>query len=82
MIMVMEDQLVELMAMTKPKIYQRYITINKKGKPVLYVKLQKVLYDLLKSTLLFYKKLLGDLMAIGFTPNPYDMCIVNKTVEG
>ena len=49
---------------------------------MLYVKLQKALYGLLKSLWPFYKKLLTDLMAIGFKPNPYDLCVVNKVIKG
>ena len=49
---------------------------------MLYLKLQMALDGLLKSALLFYKKLLADLMAIGFEPNPYDPCVVNKIIDG
>ena len=50
------------------------------GKPVLYVRLQKALYVCLKSSLLFYKKLLGDLEAYGFKINLYDPCVANKMI--
>ena len=56
--------------------------INSKGQSVPYIKLQKALYGLLKSALLFYKKLLTDLVAIGFNPNPYDPFVVNKIING
>ena len=49
---------------------------------MLYVKLQKDLCGLLNSALLFYKKLLADLVAIGLEPNPYDPCVVNKIKDG
>ena len=39
---------------------------------VLYVWLQKAFYGCIKSALLFYEKLLGDLKAYGFSINPYD----------
>ena len=48
----------------------------------MYVKLQKVLYGLLKSALLFYRKLWGDLYTKGFTTNPCDPCVANKDISG
>ena len=81
-IMVMEGHLAELMVITDPKVYRKYVTTNRRGQLVLYVKLQKALYELLKSALIFYKKLLADLVAIGFEPNSYDPCVVNKIIYG
>ena len=52
------------------------------GKKVLYVRLKRALYGLLKSALLFYRKLCGDLKRMGFELNPYDPCVANKVVNG
>ena len=52
------------------------------GNPIVYDKLQKVLYRLLKSSLLFYKKLLSDSDLMGFELNPYDPCVTNKIKNG
>ena len=49
---------------------------------MLYVKLNKVLYGPLKSALLFYKKLCGELESMGFEVDPYDPCVANKMVKG
>jgi hypothetical protein len=59
-----------------------YVYVGPGNKAVLYVKLQKALYGCLRSALLFYLKLLGDLEANGFTLNPYDPCVANKMVNG
>ena len=37
---------------------------------------------MLKSALLFYKKLRGDLESAGFKINPYNPCVANKMVNG
>jgi hypothetical protein len=71
----------ELMVKTAPEIYRKYVFIEN-NKPVLYVKLQKTLYGCLRSALLFYLKLLGDLEANGFVLNPYDPCVANNMVNG
>ena len=52
------------------------------GKTVLYVRLQKALYGCLKSALLFYKNLVGDLEAYGFKINPYNSCVANNVIGG
>jgi len=74
--------LAELMVTIAPNIYRKYITTTAKGKPVLYVQLEKALYGMMKSALLFYRKLVANLKSIGFTLNPYDPCVANKTVDG
>jgi hypothetical protein len=56
--------------------------ILEKGKSVLYLRLQKALYGMMKSALLFYRKLVSELREMGFTINPYDPCVANKTVNG
>ncbi len=37
---------------------------------------------MMKSALLFYKKLVSELKKLGFEINPYDPCMVNKMVNG
>ena len=81
-IMRFQGRLAELMAMAAPTVYRKYITINARGEPTLFVKLQKALYGMLKSALLFYKKLVTDLTEKGFTVNPYDPCVVTKFING
>jgi hypothetical protein len=51
-------------------------------KGVTYVKLNKALYGTVQAALLWYKKLSGVLLTDGFSANPYDACLFNKTVEG
>ena len=77
----MSKTLAELIAKTDPKLYQKY-PCNKKGKKVLYLRLKKALYGMMKSVLLFYRKLVSELKTMGFTINPCDPCIANKTVSG
>ena len=44
--------------------------------------MNKAMYGLLRSALLFYKKLVADLKGIGFNLNPYDPCVANREVNG
>ena len=45
------------------------------------MKIHKALYGLLRSALLFYRKLVGDLGSERFTINPYDLCVANKLIN-
>jgi hypothetical protein len=57
------------------------VTVDRKGTPILYVKLQKALCGLMRAGLLFYSKLRKELKAYGFTINPYDPCVANVTTR-
>ena len=62
-------------------MYQKYVTTGPNGEPILYVKLLKALYGLLRLVLPFYKKLRKDLEDMGFEVNPYDPCVANKMIN-
>ena len=79
--MKMEGTLAELLAKCDPTKYQPYLVIER-GKPVLYVKLVKVLYGTIRATLIFWRKFTEQLIEWGFTVNPYDWCVANKLVQG
>ena len=75
--------LAELMVKVAPALYCKYVTTNAKGKAVLYVQLEKaVYYGMMKSALLFYRKLVADLTSLGYVINPYDPCVANKMING
>jgi hypothetical protein len=80
-IMKMVGTLAELMVKTNPKLYRKYVVI-KKGRSVLYLGLQKALYGIMKSALLFNRKLVDELCDMGFEINPYNLCIAKKMVNG
>ena len=69
-----------MMVHIAPQIYRPYVNMDRKGTPILYVRLKKAQYGLLRSSLLFYIKLRGELEAYGFKINPYDPCVGNKMV--
>ena len=81
-LMHLDEILLEVMVKVAPKLYRKYVTKNQKGNPILYVQLEKAVYGIVKSALLFYQKLVEDLTSLGFTINPYDPCVANKIVNG
>jgi hypothetical protein len=52
-IMILKGCLAELMVQVAPNLYRKYITVNRKGMVILYVKMQKALNGLLRIALLF-----------------------------
>jgi hypothetical protein len=81
-VMLLRGQLADLMVTVDPELYGPYLRKTVKGESILYVKMLKAMYGLLRSALLFYLKLVKDLQAIGFELNPYDPCVANKMVDG
>ena len=80
--MLLRGKLAKMMVMMNPGMYRKYVTYSANGTPLLYVLLNKALYGLLRSALLFYEKLVKDLEDNGFEINPYDPCVANKMVGG
>jgi hypothetical protein len=80
-VMRMNGTLAELMAKMDPKLYRKYLT-DEKGKKVLYLRLKKALYGMMRSALFFYRKLISELKGMGFEINPYDPCVANKMING
>jgi hypothetical protein len=56
-LMVLKGELAEMMIQIAPQTHQKYVMVDRKGTPILYVKLQKALYGLMRASLLFYRKL-------------------------
>eukprot|EP00978_Attheya_sp_CCMP212_P027966 scaffold95216_cov68-Attheya_sp.AAC.4 len=69
--MKMEGQMAELLVKLDPKLYRKYVQVER-GKKVLYAQLKKALYGTLKAALLFWKKLTTKIEEWGFVINPYD----------
>jgi hypothetical protein len=77
MLMVLKGELTEMMIQIAPQIYQKYIMMDKKGTKILYVKIQKALYGLMRASLLFYRKLRKEFKDYGQVVNLYDPCVAN-----
>ena len=81
-IMTIRGKTAELLVRMNASLYRPYIWYTKKGVPMLYVKINKALYGMLRAALLFYRKLRADLEEMGFAVNPYDPCVANRDVNG
>ena len=52
-IVLLRGKLAEMMVRIAPEVYQKYITVDPRGVPMLYVRLSKALYGMLRAALLF-----------------------------
>ena len=70
------------MAMVDPKLYRKYVMTDHKGRLILYIKMHKALYGLLRSAILFHKKLVKELVQYDFEINPYALCVTDMMIRG
>jgi hypothetical protein len=80
-IMKIRGPLVDMLLELSPETYASYVVYEGNSK-VLYVVMEKALYGMLQSSLLYYKKFRKDIESIGFKVNPYDPCVANRIVNG
>jgi hypothetical protein len=80
-LMKVRGHLVDMLLKIDLQMYAPYIK-TENGVAVLYMEILRALYGMIKSTLLFYRKLRRDLESIDFKTNPYDICVANKQVNG
>ena len=81
-LMLLRGRLAEMMVQVDPSMYRKYITYSSNRQAMLFVRLSKSLYGMLRVVLLFHKILRNDLENMGFEINPYDPCVANKMVSG
>ena len=81
-LMTLRRPLAEALLLIDPTMYRDYAITDKKREKILYVRMSKALYGLLKSALDFYNKIRSDLEDNGFIVNPYDLCVANKDMNG
>ena len=75
-------EMVSTLLQIDSEMYKDYVVIEK-GDQVMYMDLLKALYGTLHAACLFWQKLSKQLIDVwGFTPNKYDDCVVNKTING
>ena len=81
-LMLLCGKLSEMMVQVDLTMYRKYVTYSPNGQAMLYVRLSKALYGMLRASLLFYNRLRSYLDNMGFEINLYDPCVTNKMVNG
>ena len=72
--------LVDILVKIAPDVYGDYVTTNKRGEKQLLVECLNALYGTMVASLLYYQKFTTTLSENGYTMNPYDACVWNKTI--
>ena len=80
-IMKVQGDVVEFLLKIAPQTYAGYV-VYERSKKTLYLVVLSAIYGMLEASMLFYKKLRGDLEAIGFAFNPYEPCVCNRSIRG
>ena len=78
-LLILKDQFVDIMCSINPK-YTAHVQIEN-GTKVLYLRIKKAIYRMIKSALLWYDLYVSVLEGMGFVLNPYNMCVANKTID-
>ena len=73
-------EFVDIMCDVNPEFKQDVRYEN--GRKVLYVQINKVIYGMIESALLWYELYVTVLIEEGFELNPYDKCVANKIING
>ena len=79
-IMKIRGAMVDMLIKIDPS-YKQYVVLEN-GKRILCVHIQRAIYGMLMSGLLFYKKFRASIEGIGYEVNPHDPCVANKMVNG
>ena len=79
---ILRGTLAELMVMIDPVLYKDFITYYLKGQSLMYVRMNKALYGMLKSAFQFYLKFRSDIEAYGFKVKRYGPCVNNADING
>ena len=74
-------KMVDLLLEVDHDMYAPYVTHEGRER-VMYMELLKALYGTVWAAQLFWEKLTAKLLEWDFMPNPYDLCITNKIVQG
>ena len=73
--------MVDILCELNTRLYTQYVVLDN-GRKVLYMEAQKVVYGMVYSDLLFWLDLSGLLDKQGYVMNPYDICCMNKMING
>ena len=72
----LHGKLTESMVKFDPKLYREIVSPDRKGPMAFYVEIQKSLYRIIKSALLFYQDLVVGMKRAAFKLNTYDLCVM------
>lgn len=79
-LMKIRGALVDILVEMDHEKYNDYVVYESRRK-VLYVMMNKALYGMMQSSLLYYQKFRKDIESIGFIVNHFDPCMANRELQ-
>jgi hypothetical protein len=73
-------ELVDMLVEIAPDTYKPYVSVNHKGLKTLIVRYHNAIYGTMVASIQYYRKFTKSLLE-GFSLNPYDPCVANKTIN-
>ena len=74
--------LVDLLLETAQKVYESFVSTDKKGAKTLLLECNNAIYGTVVASLLYYRKFRQTVERNGFEINPYDPCVANRVAHG
>ena len=74
--------LVDILVKIASEVYSPFVTTDRRGNKQILVECLNALYGTMVASLLYYQKFTTSLKENGYTMNPYDPCVWNKTIDG
>ena len=81
-VLVLRGVLVDMLLRIDQQLYERFVETKPGGRKVLYLIVNKALYGMIDSPMMWNQKLTKWIKSQGFEINPYDPCVANKEVNG
>jgi hypothetical protein len=75
-------ELVDILVEITPETYKPYMNVNHRGGKTLILRCRNAIYGTMVASLQYYRNFTKSLLDIGFSLNPYDPCVANKTIDG
>jgi hypothetical protein len=75
------EELVDMLVEIAPDTYKPYVSVNHKGLKTLIVRCHNAIYGTMVASIQYSRKFTKSLLDEGFSLNPYDPCVANKTID-
>ena len=78
---IVQGTMVDFLVEIAPDIYGTYVSTDKKGVKTMVLRKYNAIYVTVIESILYYKKICKTIKHLGFTINPYDPFVANRTIE-
>ena len=73
--------LVDMLYEIDYEVYSEYVAHDSENNKILCASMLKLLYGMLKASILYYKQFVNDIKDIAYELNPCGSCVANKVIN-